>query len=193
MKLLQNRRKQFEQLTSPLGHELFRIAYWRLANKDDAEDVVQETYLRAFRSFHTFQIGSNIKAWMTRILLNVISDTMKKRIRLPDLIPIDDEYDQIEALADPSAMAQDPQAQLIEREIQPELRQALQQLPTALLHPLLLRELEDMSYSEIAAVLDIPAGTVMSRLFRARKVLKDNLNRITTANQTAGEVLHDMC
>ncbi|MBS1995654.1 MAG: sigma-70 family RNA polymerase sigma factor [Cyanobacteria bacterium SZAS LIN-2] len=193
MKLFQNRRKQFEELTSPLGQELFRIAYWRLANRHDAEDVVQETYLRAFRSFHTFQIGSNIKAWMTRILLNVISDTMKKRIRLPDLIPIDDEYDQIEALADPSAMAQDPQAQLIEREIQPELRQALQQLPTALLHPLLLRELEDMSYSEIAAVLDIPAGTVMSRLFRARKVLKDNLNKITTANQTTGAVLHDMC
>jgi RNA polymerase sigma-70 factor (ECF subfamily) len=185
MKLFQNRRKEFEKLTWPLGPDLFRLAYWRLANAQDAEDVVQEAYLRAFRSFHTFQPGTNLKGWMTRILLNVINDTLKKRLRQPDLLAGEDEFDELVSLQDHSATSRDPEVQLIEKEIHPELLEALQRLPTSLLHPLLLRELEDMSYAEIAVILDIPAGTVMSRLFRARRVvrdqLKNNLNKIVNS------------
>jgi RNA polymerase sigma-70 factor, ECF subfamily len=177
MKLFQNRRKEFEKLTWPLGHDLFRLAYWRLANKQDAEDVVQEAYLRGFRSFHTFQLGTNIKGWMTRILLNVINDTLKKRIQQPDLLAIDDDCDELSSMPDQSAIARNPEAQLIEREIRPDLLGALQRLPTSLLHPLLLRELEDMTYAEIATILDIPTGTVMSRLFRARRIVRDLLTK----------------
>jgi RNA polymerase sigma-70 factor (ECF subfamily) len=176
MKLFQNRRKEFERLTWTLGPELFRLAYWRLANQQDAEDVVQEAYLRAFRSFHTFQLGSNIKSWMTRILLNVINDTLKKRIQKTDLLAIDDDCDELASLADQSTISRDPEIQLIEREIHPDLLDALQRLPTSLLHPLLLRELEDMTYAEIASILEIPTGTVMSRLFRARRVVRDRLS-----------------
>ncbi|MDR3617445.1 MAG: sigma-70 family RNA polymerase sigma factor [Candidatus Obscuribacterales bacterium] len=173
MKFFQNRRKEFEKLSLPLGPELFRLAYWRMANMQDAEDVVQEAYLRGFRSFHTFQSGTNIKAWMTRILINVVNDTLKKRIRQPDVLPMDDDCDQ--SLEQHSASARDPEVQLIENEIRPDLLEALQKLPTDLLQPLLLRELQEMTYDEIATVLSIPTGTVMSRLFRARRLLRDRL------------------
>jgi RNA polymerase sigma-70 factor, ECF subfamily len=173
MKFFQNRRKEFEKLTLSLGPELFRLAYWRMANMQDAEDVVQEAYLRAFRSFHTFQAGTNIKAWMTRILINVVNDTLKKRIRQPDVLASEDDYDQ--CLEQHSASTKDPEIQLIEKEIRPDLLEALQKLPTDLLHPLLLRELEEMTYDEIVKVLGIPKGTVMSRLFRARRLLRDRL------------------
>src|ERR1700676_3717110 len=98
MKLFHNRRKEFEKLAWPLSRDLFRVAYWRLANMQDAEDVVQEAYLRAFRSFHTFQLGTNLKGWMTRILLNVINDTLRKRVREPDLLAVDDECDELVTL-----------------------------------------------------------------------------------------------
>src|SRR6202034_1928855 len=110
-------RKEFENLTWQLSNELFRLAYWRLGNLQDAEDVVQETYLRAFRSFHTFQSGTNLKGWMTRILLNVVNDTLKKRIRQPDLLTIEDECNVLVSLQDHSATSRDPEVQLVEREI----------------------------------------------------------------------------
>jgi len=177
MKLFHNRRQEFEKLTWPFGKDLFRLAHWRLGNLQDAEDVVQETYLRAFRSFHTFKYGTNLKGWMTRILLNVVNDTLKKRIRQPDLLTIDDQCDDLMSLQDHSATSRNPEVQFIEREIRPDLMDALQRLPISLLQPLLLRELEDMTYAEIATILDVPSGTVMSRLFRARRVLKDRLTK----------------
>jgi RNA polymerase sigma-70 factor (ECF subfamily) len=177
MRLFHNRRHEFEKLTWPLGHDLFRLAYWRLGNQHDAEDAVQEAYLRAFRSFHTFQKGTNIRGWMTRILLNVINDSLKKRIQRPYVLAIDEGCVEMMSLQDQSASSRDPEVQLVEQEIRPDLLHALQQLPTALLHPLLLRELEDMSYAEIATILGIPTGTVMSRLFRARRVVKDRLTQ----------------
>jgi len=186
MKLFQSRRKEFEKLTWPLGRDLFRLAYWRLANKQDAEDVVQEAYLRAFRSFHTFQLGTNVKGWLTRILLNVINDTLKKRVRQPDLLAIDDDCDEMATLQSESAVSRDPEVQLIEKEIRPDLLDALQRLPTSLLHPLLLRELEDMTYAEIATILDIPPGTVMSRLFRARRIVRDQLTKNVKRNIDLG-------
>lgn len=164
-------------MTCPFGPELFRLAYWRLSNTQDAEDVVQEAYLRAFRSFHTFQIGTNVKGWLTKILLNVINDKLKKLIQQNDLLAIGNECDEIEYLPDHSSISKDPEIQLTEHEIRPDLLEALQRLPTSLLHPLLLRELEDMSYEEIAIVLGIPSGTVMSRLFRARRVVRESMTK----------------
>jgi RNA polymerase sigma-70 factor, ECF subfamily len=192
MKLFHNRRKEFEKLTWPLGPDLFRLAYWRLANQQDAEDVMQETYLRAFRSFHTFQLGTNVKGWMTRILFNVVNDTLKKRVQRGDLLAIDDECDEIVNLQDQSALSKNPEIQLIDREIRPDLLDALQRLPTSLLHPLLLRELEDMTYAEIATILDIPTGTVMSRLFRARQMVREHLTK-KVSTSVKGEVSdHEM-
>jgi len=192
MNLFHNRRQEFEKLTWPLGPDLFRMAYWRLANSQDAEDAVQDTYLRAYRSFNTFHAGTNVKAWMTRILINVINDTLKKRGRLQDFRADDDEIDELSAIADQSALAKDPEAQLIEQEIHPDLLASLQRLPTGLLHPLLLRELEDMTYAEIGSILSIPTGTVMSRLFRARRIVREHLaksiNRVKGNTSKAGDV-----
>ena len=182
MKLFHNRKKEFEKVTLSLGPELYRLAHWRLGNAQDAEDVVQETYLRAFRSFHTFQANSNIKGWMTRILLNVINDTLKKRVRQTDSIVIEDEFDEALYMQHQSTTqaSKDPEALAIEKQIRPDLLEALQQLPTTLLYPLLLRELEEMTYDEIANTLSIPVGTVMSRLFRARRVVRDRLKNVAS-------------
>jgi RNA polymerase sigma-70 factor (ECF subfamily) len=176
MNLFQSKRKQFEELTWPLGAELFRLAYWRLGNRQDAEDALQDASIRAYRSFHTFQMGTNVKAWLTRILLNVINDSLKKRIRQPDSVPLEDDSEELNSLQSESASLQDPAVQLSKDEIDPQLQAVLQKLPTALLHPLLLREVEDMTYDEIATVLGVPVGTVMSRLFRARRVVRDRLS-----------------
>jgi RNA polymerase sigma-70 factor (ECF subfamily) len=179
MNLFCSRRKLFEKLTWPVAQDLYRLAYWRLANRQDAEDVVQDAYLRAYRSFNTFQTGTNVKAWMTRILINVINDTLKKRLNHADVLTIDDESDEIINLESQSASLQDPELQQIAQEIDHDLFAALQKLPSSLLQPLLLRELEDMTYEQIATTLAIPTGTVMSRLFRARKVIRERLTSQT--------------
>jgi RNA polymerase sigma-70 factor (ECF subfamily) len=185
--LFHKRRKDFEKLTWPLSQHLFQLAYWRLASHQDAEDVVQETYLRAYRSFHTFQSGTNLKAWMTRILLNVINDLLKKRLRQPDTLALEDDSPELNSAQSESASLQNPELQLTRAEIDPELFDALQKLPTSLLHPLLLRELEDMTYADIATTLEVPVGTVMSRLFRARQVVRNRLSKNVRApeNRTA--------
>ena len=176
MKLFRNEKKEFEELTKPVTNDIFRLALFRSGNRQDAEDIVQDAFLRAYRSFHTFQKGTNFKAWMTRIVLNAINDAVKKRIHLCDSTKHDD-YDEIDSMQSESESMQDPQVQLSINEFDPELLQALQKLPSSLLNPLLLREIEDLTYDEIAAALSIPVGTVMSRLFRARKVLRERLTK----------------
>lgn len=176
-------KQEFEHLTWPLSAELLRLALYRLANRQDAEDAIQETYLRAYRSFKTFKPGSNIKAWMTRILLNVVSDSLTSRGKTDFHEDIEEEA---LSTADQSLSARDPELQLLEAEMHPVLVEALNSLPAALLYPLLLRELEDMTYSDIASVLNVPVGTVMSRLFRARRLVKERLKGKNF--QTAGEV-----
>jgi RNA polymerase sigma factor (sigma-70 family) len=192
--LFNKRRKEFEKLTWPLSQHLFQLAYWRLASHPDAEDVVQETYLRAYRSFNTFQPGTNLKAWMTRIMLNVISDHFKKRLRQPDMLALEDNSPEFDSLQSEAASLQNPEVQLTRDEIDPDLLEALQKLPISLLYPLLLRELEDMTYADIAATLEIPVGTVMSRLFRARRVVRSRLckGEGTMGNQVAEESLLDL-
>lgn len=175
MKFFQSKRKQFEELTRPFGQDIYRLALWRLANRQDAEDVVQETFMRAYRSFHTFQKGTNVKAWLTKISLNVINDLLKKKIRQPDTVSLEIDCDEIESLQSDSMSLQDPALQLAMNEFDPALLLTLRKLPISLLYPLLLRELEDLSYEEIASILAIPTGTVMSRLFRARRLVRDRL------------------
>jgi RNA polymerase sigma-70 factor, ECF subfamily len=179
MNLFGNRRKEFEKLAWPFSGDLYRLAYWRLGSAQDAEDAVQESYLRAFRSFHTFQPGTNIKGWLTKILLNVINDALSKRARQLDNVATEKESEQVLQVADQSNAARDPQVKVTENEISPELMEALRRLPSMLLHPLLMRELQDMSYNDIARVLDVPTGTVMSRLFRARRLVRERLTMNT--------------
>jgi RNA polymerase sigma-70 factor, ECF subfamily len=171
-----SQRKQFEDLTMPFAKELYRLAFWRLGSRLDAEDAVQETFLRAYRSFKTFEKGTNVKAWLNRILINTVNDSLRKKIQCPDTSSFDENSEEIDSIQSQSSSLRDPELMMIEQDCDSALLLVLQKLPSTLLQPLLLRELQDMSYEEISTVLGIPQGTVMSRLFRARRTLRDRLS-----------------
>jgi len=138
-------RHSFEEEALPLLPGLYRAALRLTRNPADAEDLVQEAYLRAYRSFHQFTPGTNLKAWLYRILTNQFINTYRKKQREPQTVP--DE----------------------------EVRAALEALPETYRAAVLLADVEGFSYKEIAEILEIPMGTVMSRLHRGRKALEKAL------------------
>ncbi len=162
--------KHFEDLTIGLADRLFRVAYARVGNVQDAEDVVQETYLKAYRSFESFNEGTNVKSWLMQILINVVRDRHRRIVHRVETVELKD----WENGADEPAFAS-PEDLMIEDEIDPALSEALQCLSEQLAIPLILREGYDATYDEIAKILDIPIGTVMSRLSRARAALRERL------------------
>src|SRR6201993_5284028 len=160
----------FEELATPLFDSLYNFASWLLKNKSNAEDLVQETYLKALRSFASFQPGTNFRAWMFRILRNTFlssRSTLDRRLT----VQIDSE-DDVPLLP---ATSTTPESLLIERSQQNVVRDAIEQLPVTFREVLLLCDVEDASYREISEILSIPVGTVMSRLARARKAVRDSL------------------
>lgn len=167
--MLRSKQRKFKEVTYGYFDGLYRMAYARLSNAEDAEDVVQETYLKAFRAFDTFREGTNSKAWLIRILVNTIRDHIRKDGRTVQSVSLD------ESIHIPGSHAPNPEEQLCRSEIDPELQSALRSLPEMFLTPFLLRELQALSYQEIATALDIPIGTVMSRLSRARDMLRKSL------------------
>jgi RNA polymerase sigma-70 factor (ECF subfamily) len=163
--------RQFEELTFGYLDQLFRFAYARLGNRHDAEDVVQETYLKAYRAFGTFRNGTSIKNWLTQILMNNVRDHYRKASRKVQTVNIADEIE--ESSEEPAQIG--PEQEMCDGEIDPFVASALKAIPGTCLTPLLLREIYDASYGEIAQILDIPIGTVMSRLSRARALLRKKL------------------
>jgi RNA polymerase sigma-70 factor (ECF subfamily) len=156
----------FEQLAMPLFDRLFNFAYWLTQNRDEAEDLVQETYVKALKGFSSFELGTNFKAWIFRILRNTFlnSRTGLKAATVP-----------LEAEDDDSALPvekETPETILIDRASERIMQEAFEELPVAYREVLLLCEVEEMSYAEIAVALSIPIGTVMSRLSRARAALR---------------------
>ncbi|MBZ0188217.1 MAG: sigma-70 family RNA polymerase sigma factor [Candidatus Obscuribacterales bacterium] len=169
--------EQFKNAMYPHYSELFRFAYARLGNAQDAEDSLQETYLKAFRSFDSFKDDTGPKAWLSCILINTIRDHVRKVNRTPQTVSFEQvsQPDAIDAASD-KQRSLDPAYLAGLDEIDPELLSALRELPDTFLSPLLLREINDASYQEIATTLEIPIGTVMSRLSRARTMLKKTLS-----------------
>jgi RNA polymerase sigma factor (sigma-70 family) len=160
----------FEELAMPLFDSLYNFAGWLLRNQSNAEDLVQETYLKALRGFDSFQPGTNFRAWMFRILRNTFlssRSTLDRRLT----VEIDSE-DDVPVLP---ATSTTPESLLIERFQQNALRNAIDQLPDTFREVLLLSDVEDASYREISEILSIPVGTVMSRLARARKAVRESL------------------
>jgi len=152
---------------------LYRLAYGRLGNRQDAEDVVQDSFVKAYRAQSSFKEGTNAEAWLTTILINTIRDHIRKVTRAPSVLSIEEAKDAGVQLPDKQTAG--VEQALIDSELDPELQAALQSLPDAFLTPVLLRDVHDLSYQEIAGVLDIPMGTVMSRLSRGRQMLRDKL------------------
>jgi len=160
----------FEELAMPLFDQLFNFAHWMAQNREEAEDLVQETYAKALRGFSSFQPGTNFRAWMYRILRNTFL-TSRTGLQATRTVPFEDEDGAEIAVADSGT----PEAILIERSNQQLVQDAIAELPVKAREILLLCEVEEMSYQEIAETLSIPIGTVMSRLSRSRTALREIL------------------
>jgi RNA polymerase sigma-70 factor, ECF subfamily len=160
----------FEELAMPSFASLYNFAVWLLRNENDAEDLVQETYLKALRSFASFQPGTNFRAWIFKILRNTFLSSCSRLDRRMT-IAMDSEGDGAELAAD----TETPETILMKRSNSQLVQRAIDDLPVHYRETLLLCEVEEMSYREIAEILAIPIGTVMSRLARARKVVRESL------------------
>jgi RNA polymerase sigma-70 factor, ECF subfamily len=162
----------FEELAMPLFDQLYNFARWLAQDTAEAEDLVQETYTKALRGFSSFQLGTNFRAWMYRILRNSF---LSSRTGLKTTIAIEGEDE--EKLLPPETNT--PESFLIGQEDREAVQQALAELSVPFREILLLCEVEEMSYQEISETLMIPIGTVMSRLSRARRNLRDLLRKTT--------------
>jgi RNA polymerase sigma-70 factor, ECF subfamily len=162
----------FEELAMPLFDQLYNFAHWLTQNREEAEDLVQETYAKALKGFSSFQLGTNFRAWMYRILRNTFL-TSRTGLRATATVPLDSEEDGPELAVENET----PETILVRRTNSQLVQSAIDNLPVQSREVLLLCEVEEMSYQEIAETLTIPIGTVMSRLSRARRMLHDHLRR----------------
>jgi RNA polymerase sigma-70 factor (ECF subfamily) len=169
----------FEELAMPLFDSLYNFARWIARDSDDAEDLVQETYLKALRGFASFQPGTNFRAWTFQILRNTFlnSRTSYERRMTKEL---DSDEDGPELAVD----TETPETILINRSNFQLVQRAIDDLPVHYRETLLLCEVEEMSYREIAEILSVPIGTVMSRLARARKVVRQSLRSAPAGQST---------
>ncbi len=159
--------------------QLFSTAMRMTRNKSDAEDLVQETFIKAWRSFHTFQTGTNLRAWLYRIMTNTFINKYNSKLRKPT----ETELDEVEELylykrlgsIDQSKLSSSAEDQMLELFTDDEVKNALEELPETFRLPVLLSDVDGFSYKEIAEMLDIPLGTVMSRLHRGRKLMQKML------------------
>ena len=159
----------FEELAVPHFAKLYNFAHWLTQDRPAAEDLVQETYMKALRGFSSFQQGTNFRAWMYKILRNTFLTT---QAGLKASVSFDSEGD--DKPAEPTAVGT-PESVLLARVELETIQNALEKLPVRFREILLLCDLEEMSYQEIGETLGIPIGTVMSRLSRARKAMRELL------------------
>jgi RNA polymerase sigma-70 factor (ECF subfamily) len=159
----------FEELAMPLFDQLYNFAHWLTQNRAEAEDLVQETYVKALKGFSSFQSGTNFRAWIYRILRNTFL-TSRTGLKATATVPLDAD----DAPELPAASGT-PETIFIERSQERLLQGAIEELPLHFREILILCEVEEMSYQEIADALSVPIGTVMSRLSRARKALRASL------------------
>ena len=170
-------RERFERDVLPLLSSLYGAALRLTRNPTDAEDLVQETYLRAFRGFSGFQEGTNLKAWLYRILTNSFINTYRKKQREPQTVEGPDEIDEWYLFDRLGAQSVEVSAEteVLDRIPDAAVKAALESLPENFRLPVLLADVEGFSYKEIAEIMGSPVGTVMSRLHRGRKALQKAL------------------
>jgi RNA polymerase sigma-70 factor (ECF subfamily) len=170
------RRRRFEQEALPHLDALYGTALRMTRNRRDAEDLVQETFLRAYRFFDRYEPGTNCRAWLYRILTNTGINAFQKAARQPRPVDFDDLEPVLEG-PEPAALQEPPGGELaaFAELLDDELLGALAAVPADFRMVLILSVVEGFAYKEIAAILDIPIGTVMSRLYRGRKLLQESL------------------
>ncbi len=179
-----------EQAMEHMG-SLYGAALRMTRNPADAEDLVQETYLKAYRSFGSFQQGTNLKAWLYRILTNTFINSYRARKRRPEQTDVEDVedlylYHRLGGL-EAAAAGRSAEEEVLERFTDDEVKAALERLPEQFRMAVLLADVEGFSYKEIAEILDIPIGTVMSRLHRGRKALQKALFDFGTQRGLVGD------
>ncbi len=161
-------REDFEMEVLPLTADLFRIAMFLTRNRDEAEDLVQETLMQGLKSFHRYTLGTNARAWLTKIMYNTFYKQLRKKTNLK-LVPDPDDI-----IA--QTLAYEPPVS--EKVTDEEVLLAIDKVPETYREIVVLSDVEGFSYKEIAAILEIPIGTVMSRLHRGRGVLRKELAEI---------------
>ena len=171
-------RVRFEEEALGLSDQVYRVARHLANSREDAEELVQETYVRAFRSWASFQPGTNLRAWLLRILTNLNIDRGRRQQRAPQTTSIDSEagdYFLYDKLASQMPDENPDEERVLERLSQDSIVDALADVPHDFRDVIVLVDIGEFSYADAAQILDIPMGTVMSRLHRGRRILKKNL------------------
>lgn len=170
MQATNDQRESFEELAMPLFRSLYNFAHWMTHDRAQAEDLVQDTYVRALRGFKSFQPGTNFRAWIFRILRNRFLSLHAQSQAAPQ---VSFEEEGNEHLV-PTTL-QTPESIAMDQVTHQQIRAALDRLPADFREVILLCDVEEMKYQEIAQLLEIPVGTVMSRISRARKMMRGML------------------
>jgi RNA polymerase sigma-70 factor (ECF subfamily) len=169
-------RVRFEEEALQLSDQVYQVARRLAGSREEAEDLVQETYARAFRAWRSFEPGTNLRAWLFRILTNLNIDRGRKLQRTPDTQPLEEtDYFLYNKLEEAASDQNVDERRVVERLSQDDAVTALADLPHDFRDVVLLVDLADFTYSDAAQILDIPIGTVMSRLHRGRRILKRSL------------------
>ena len=167
-------RVRFEEEVLDLSDQVYRVARRLVSTREEAEDLVQETYARAFRSWRSYTPGTNLRAWLFRILTNLNIDRGRREQRTPTSQPLEEGdyflYNRLEADS-----GSDDETRIVERLSQDSIVNALSEIPPQFRDVVVLVDIGDFSYADAAQILDVPIGTVMSRLHRGRRALKQHL------------------
>src|SRR5580765_3048711 len=175
-------RVRFEEEALDLSDQVYRVARRLVSTREEAEDLMQETYARAFRAWRSFQPGTNLRAWLLRILTNLNIDRGRRLQRAPDQQPLEEgDYYLYNRLEESGREPNNDQDRVDERLSQDDVVAALSAVPHDFRDVVVLVDIGDFSYADAAQILEIPIGTVMSRLHRGRRILKQEL-----AEQTMG-------
>jgi RNA polymerase sigma-70 factor, ECF subfamily len=168
-------RVRFEEEALELADQVYRVARHLASSRDEAEDLVQETYARAFRSWRSYTPGTNLRAWLLRILTNLNIDRGRRSQRAPQTTALEaNDYYLYDKLAESDGSESD-EDRVVERLSQDDIVTALSAVPHDFRDVIVLVDIGDFSYQDAANILDIPIGTVMSRLHRGRRILKREL------------------
>jgi RNA polymerase sigma-70 factor, ECF subfamily len=175
-------RVRFEEEALELSDQVYRVARRLVGSPDEAEDLMQETYARAFRSWQSYTPGTNLRAWLLRILTNLNIDRGRRKQRTPETQPLEEgDYFLYNRLEESSGDGSNDAERVVERLSQDDVVSALSAVPHDFRDVIVLVDIGDFSYADAAQILDIPVGTVMSRLHRGRRILKRELAETATA------------
>ncbi len=176
MKMVENNRhRQFEKEMMPYMDMLYSYAYYLSGDREQANDILQDTYLKAFRFYDKFERGTNAKAWLYRIMKNTYINEYRRTHRLPEIVEYDEHISSYQMSRGGNPASGDLRAMLETQTFDDDIAGAIAALPDKFKSVVVLRDIEELPYEEIAEALEIPIGTVRSRLHRARAILFERL------------------